>query len=55
MSDAADKVIDLISGRWRGQILYAGVELGVFDYVATNCSKHADAVAAEIGADEKLL
>ena len=55
MSEAADKVIDLIYGRWRSQILYAGVELGVFDHVATNCSKQADAVAAEIGADEKLL
>jgi Dimerisation domain len=55
MSEAAEKVIDLIYGRWRSQILYAGVELGVFDHVATNCSRQADAVAAEIGADEKLL
>jgi hypothetical protein len=55
MSEAADKVIDLIYGRWRSQILYAGVELGVFDHVVTNCSKQADAVAAETGADEKLL
>jgi len=55
MNEAADKVIDLIYGRWRSQILYAGVELGVFDHVATNCSKQADAVVAEFGADEKLL
>ncbi len=55
MGEATDKVIDLIYGRWRSQILYAGVELGVFDHVASNCSKHADAVAAEIGADEKRL
>ncbi len=55
MSEAADKVIDLIYGRWRSQILYAGAELGVFDHVARNSSKQADAVAAEIGADAKLL
>src|SRR5579864_2868635 len=55
MSKAADKVIDLIYGRWRSQILYAGAELGVFDHVARNGSKEADAVATEIGADAKLL
>ena len=55
MSEAADKVIDLLYGRWRSQILYAGAELGVFDHVVRNCSKQADAVAAEIGADGKLL
>jgi hypothetical protein len=55
MSGPADKIIDLIYGRWRSQILYAGVELGVFDHVAGNRSKQADALAAEIGADEKLL
>jgi hypothetical protein len=33
MSGPADKIIDLIYGRWRSQILYAGVELGVFDHV----------------------
>lgn len=55
MGDAADKVIDLIYGRWRSQILYVGVELGVFDHVTANASKTADAVAAEIGVDPKLL
>jgi hypothetical protein len=55
MTEPADKLIDLIYGRWRSQILYAGVELGVFDHVAGNRSKQADAVAEEIGADEKLL
>ena len=55
MSGPADKIIDLIYGRWRSQILYAGVELGVFDHLAGNRSKQADAVAAEIGADKKLL
>jgi hypothetical protein len=55
MSGPADKIIDLIYGRWRSQILYVGVELGVFDHLAGNRSKQADTVAAEIGADEKLL
>ena len=55
MTGPADRIIDLIYGRWRSQILYAGVELGVFDHVAGNRSKQADTVAAEIGADGKLL
>jgi hypothetical protein len=32
MSDH-EKTLDIIFGRWRSQILYAGVKLGVFDYV----------------------
>jgi O-methyltransferase domain/Dimerisation domain len=55
MNEAADEVIGLIYGHWRSQILYAGVELGVFDHVGRNCSKPVEAVAAGIGADEKLL
>ena len=55
MSGAAEKVVDLIYGRWRSQILYAGAELGVFDHLGRDSSKPAEAVAAEIGADEKLL
>ena len=27
-------VVDLITGRWRSQILHAGVRLGVFDALA---------------------
>ena len=34
MDDAGAKVSDLIFGRWRSQILYAGVQLGVFDALA---------------------
>lgn len=34
MDDTGAKVIDLIFGRWRSQILYAGVKLGVFDALA---------------------
>ncbi len=34
MDDSGAKVIDLIFGRWRSQILYTGVKLGVFDALA---------------------
>ena len=34
MSDPADAVVDLVFGRWRSQILYAGVELGLFEALA---------------------
>jgi hypothetical protein len=29
MNVATDKALDLIYGRWRSQILYAGAELGI--------------------------
>jgi hypothetical protein len=29
--------IDMINGRWRGQILYTGVELGVFEHLSGSC------------------
>lgn len=32
MSDY-EKVVDIIFGRWKSQILYAGVKLGIFDHV----------------------
>ena len=37
MDDVGAKVVDLIFGRWRSQILYAGVKLGVFDALASGC------------------
>jgi hypothetical protein len=55
MNEATDKALDLIYGRWRSQILYAGAELGVFDHVAQGIAKSSDAVAAELGADPALL
>src|SRR6516165_10940715 len=55
MSEAADEVIDLIYGRWRSQILYAGVELGVFDHLASNSSKQAQTLATELHVDSSLL
>lgn len=44
--DTGAKVIDLIFGRWRSQILYAGVQLGVFDALAHG-PKNAASVASE--------
>ena len=53
MSDPQGKVLDLIFGRWRSQILYAGVRLGVFDALAHG-PKTASAVARELKLDESL-
>lgn len=49
MNGAADQVVDLIFGRWRSQILYAGTALGVFDHLVTGEAKSAEALAAELG------
>lgn len=38
------KTLDIIIGRWRSQILYAGVKLGVFDCV-NSVPKNASAIA----------
>jgi hypothetical protein len=48
-------VIDMINGRWRSQILYAGVELGVFERLPDNTARNAESIAREIGADPALL
>ena len=50
MNDPAGKVIDLIFGRWRSQILYTGVKLGVFDALA-NCPRSAVSLATEFDLD----
>jgi hypothetical protein len=55
MSELSSEVFDLIYGRRRSQILYAGVELGVFDHLASNCSKQVQAVATELHVDASLL
>ena len=47
MDDAGAKVVDLIFGRWRGQILYAGVKLGVVDALASG-PRNAVSVAREL-------
>jgi hypothetical protein len=54
MNDAGAKVVDLIFGRWRSQILYTGVKLGVFDALASG-PKNAVRVAGELGVDAGLL
>jgi O-methyltransferase domain/Dimerisation domain len=54
MNDAGTQVIDLMFGRWRSQILYAGVTLGVFDALASG-PKNAVRVASELDVDASLL
>jgi len=53
MSDTQGKVLDLIFGRWRSQILYAGVKLGIFDALG-NGRKTSTAIAHELGLDSAL-
>lgn len=36
MSSVYENVMDIIFGRWRSQILYAGVKLGVFEFLDSN-------------------
>jgi len=47
------KVIDIIFGRWRSQILHAGVKLNVFESIGE--SKSAAELAAKVDADPNLL
>jgi O-methyltransferase domain/Dimerisation domain len=54
MDNAGVRVIDLIFGRWRSQILYTGVKLGVFDVLASG-PKSAVRVASELGVDAGML
>jgi hypothetical protein len=55
MQNAAEQVLDLIFGRWRSQILFAGAELGVFDRLDTATPRRAPELAAAIGLDQALL
>ncbi len=55
MNGAADQIVDLIFGRWRSQILYAGAALGVFDHLATGEVKNAETLAEELGVNSGLL
>jgi Dimerisation domain len=54
MEDAGAKVVDLIFGRWRSQILYTGVKLGVFDAL-TSGPKNAVRVASDLGVEAGML
>jgi hypothetical protein len=42
MNDPSQIVVDLIFGRWRSQILYAGVKLGVFDALGDGSKTSSD-------------
>src|SRR5918996_5813076 len=47
------KTADIIFGRWKSQILYAGVRLGIFDYATSHVKNTAD-IANELGLDARL-
>jgi len=53
MTASQDKVLDLIFGRWRSQILYAGVKLGVFEALHDG-TKDAATIAQELGLNADL-
>ena len=55
MPGPEDRVVDLIFGRWRSQILYAGAELGVFDHLDAEQPRNAAALAPKVGADPAML
>ena len=55
MALSAPTVIDMINGRWRSQILYAGVELGVFEHISDHAVRTAESIAREIDTDPALL
>ncbi|MDQ3967898.1 MAG: acetylserotonin O-methyltransferase [Thermoproteota archaeon] len=52
MSDY-EKVVDIIFGRWKSQILYAGVKLGVFDIVSSEPMSQIE-IANELDLDPAL-
>jgi hypothetical protein len=53
MADPQAAVLDLIFGRWRSQILYAGVNLGLFETIG-DATKDAAAIAREQRLDAEL-
>jgi hypothetical protein len=55
MPSAPELVIDLIFGRWRSQILYAGAALGVFDHLTQDEAIGAAALSPKISTDPALL
>ena len=52
MSDY-EKTLDIIFGRWRSQILYAGVKLGVFDCLTSDPRNTSD-IAKQLDLDFEL-
>lgn len=55
MENAVGHVADLIFGRWRSQVLYSGVELGIFDHLQVGTPKQVATLASEVQADPALL
>ena len=55
MPAALDYVVDLIFGRWRSQILYAGVALDVFAHLSPDTHRMAAAVAPKVRALARRL
>ena len=48
-----DKTMDIIFGRWKSQILYAGAEIGIFDHLTTN-PKEIGQIAQDLNLDETM-
>lgn len=48
-----EQVVDTILGRWKSQILYTGVKLGVFESLST-APRHASEIARELDLDASL-
>ena len=48
-----DKVLDIIFGRWKSQILYTGAKLGIFDYLTTN-PKEIGQIAKDLNLNETM-
>ena len=53
MNSTRETVMDIIFGRWRSQILYAGVKLGAFDALGAGPKSTTD-LAAELHLDPSL-
>lgn len=53
MAATQERVLDIIFGRWRSQILYTGVRLGVFEAL-NEWTKDAAAIAQELGLNPEL-
>jgi hypothetical protein len=52
MSDY-EKVVDMVLGRWKSQILYTGVKLGIFESLSAT-PKRASEIARDLGLDASL-
>lgn len=48
-----DKTMDIIFGRWKSQILYSGVKIGIFDYLTTS-HKETGLIAQDLNLNETM-